>query len=155
ALAEAYESVAGWYYELSTNEKRREALQTELWKAEGKDQIYFLRLAVQGFPSRVAPFRIIPLYVMVKPDECRVRLVRSVNNRGERTGVVPLDEKSFTSPRDFRWWLARAGNFGWEKGERALQALQRDINFVLARKVVVQLVCFGCERPGSFWFLND
>ena len=91
----------------------------------------------------------------MKPDGGRDRLVRLINIRGEKSGVVALDENSFTAPRDWRRWLARVGNYGWEKGEGPLQALQRDINFMLARREVVQLVCYGCERPGELWFLDD
>ena len=155
SLAEAYEATAGWYYELRISEQRREKLQLELRDAEGMEQVWFLRLALKGSPSRVAPFRVQPYYVLLKPDGGRDRLVRLINIRDEQSGVVSLDENSFTAPRDWRRWLARNGNYGWEKGEGPLQALQRDINFILARREVAQLVCYGCERPGSLWFLDD
>ena len=81
--------------------------------------------------------------------------MRLINIRGERTDLVHLDENSFTAPRDWRRWLAGRGNYSWEAGERPLQALQRDINFKLARREVTQLVCYGCERPGALWVLDD
>jgi len=140
-LAEAYEGTWGWYYELKISELRREKLQGELQVAIGFEEIKFLKLALKGTPSLVAPFHLIPYYVLVKPDGCRDRLVKLINIRWESSGLVALDEDSFTAPRDWRRWLARKGNYGWEKGEGPLQALQRDINFKLARRVVMQLVC--------------
>lgn len=154
-LAEAYEVTFGWYYELRIGEQRREKLEAELRSVDGTEQMLFLKLALKGTPCQVAPFRVQPYYVLLKPDGGRDRLVRLVNIRGERSGVVALDENSFTAPRDWRRWLARVGNYGWEKGEGPLQALQRDINFLLARREVTQLVCYGCERPGAPWFLDD
>ena len=154
-LAEDYEATIGWYYELRISEQRREKLFLELRDAEGTEQILFLKLALKGTPSRVAPFRVQPYYVLLKPDGGRDRLVRLINIRGERSGVVPLDENSFTAARDWRRWLARMGNYGWEKGDGPLQALQRDINFILARREVTQLICYGCERPGALWFADD
>jgi len=154
-LAEAYEATSGWYYEMRLSEQRREKLLAELRDIEGTEQMLFLRVALKGTPSRVAAFKIQPYYVLLKPDGGRERLVRLTNIRGEQSGVVALDESSFTAPRDWRRWLARAGNYGWEKGEGPLQALQRDINFKLARREVTQLVCYGCERPGALWFSDD
>lgn len=155
SLAEAYGATSGWYYELKITEQRPDKLQVELRDAEGTEQTLFLRLALKGTPSRVAPFRVQPYYVLVKPDGGRDRLVRLINIRGERTDLVHLDENSFTAPRDFRRWLAGRGNYGWEARERPLQALQRDINFKLARREVTQLVCYGCERLGALWVLDD
>ena len=154
-LAEAYEEVCGWYYELRISEQHKERLLTELRNVEGHERIFFIKLALKGTPSRVAPFWVQPYYVLIKPDGRRDRLVRLINNRNERTGVVALDQDSFTATRDWRRWLAGVGNFGWEKGESAFQALQRDINFLLARREVTQLVCYGCEDPGALWFLDD
>jgi hypothetical protein len=154
-LAEAYEAVLGWLYELKISEQHRDRLLVELHEVEGSSQMLFLKLALKGTPNRVAPFRVEPYFVLVKPDGGRDRLLQLVNLRGERTGLVALDENSFTAPRDWRRWLARMGNYGWEKGEGPLQALQRDINFVLARREVMQLVCYGCERPGALWFVDD
>jgi len=115
----------------------------------------FLKLALKGTPGLVAPFRVQPYYVLLKPDGGRDRLVRLINIRREISRVVALDENSFTAARDWRRWLARIGNYGWEKGDGPLQALQRDINFILARREVIQLVCYGCERPGALWFSDD
>jgi hypothetical protein len=119
------------------------------------EEINFLRLALKGTPRRVAPFRVIPYFVLLKPSGGRDRMVELINIRGESSGLVPLDENSFTAPRDWRRWLARVGNFSWESGEGALEALQRDINFRLARREVTQLACYGCERPGTLWVLDD
>ena len=154
-LADAYEHTYGWYYELKISEQRQEKLYAELRQADGATEIMFLKLALKGTPSLVAPFRVIPNYVLLKPDGGRDRLVRLVNIRNELSDLVPLDENSFTAARDWRRWVATVGNYGWEKGDGALQALQRDINFVLARRTVIQLVWYGCERPGSLWLLDD
>ncbi len=154
-LAESYEATAGWYYELRITELRRERLLAELRDVEGSEQMLFLKLALKGTPSRVAPFRVHAYFVLLKPDGGRDRLVKLTNIRGERSALVALDENSHTSSRDWRRWLARVGNYGWEKGEGPLQALQRDINFILARREVTQLVSYGCERPGALWFVDD
>lgn len=154
-LAEAYSGTWGWYYELKLSNQQRVKLQGELQNAESFEENKYLKLALKGTPSRVAPFRVILRYVLVKPDGCRDRLVELINIRGESSGLVALDENSFTAPGDWRRWLARMGNFGWEKEEGPLQALQRDINFKLARREVAQLVCYGCERPGDLWVLDD
>jgi len=154
-LAEAYESTWGWYYELKISEQRREKLNNELRDTQESERILFLNVALQGIPSRVAPLRVIPCYVLVKPDGGRDRVVRLINDRHEQSGLVALDEDSLTAPRDWRRWLASKGNYGWEGGERALQSLQRDLNFVLTRREVTQLVCYGCERPGGLWFVDD
>src|ERR1035437_1155150 len=133
-LADAYAATWGCYYELKISEQRREKLLSELQAADGAEEINFLHLALKGTPSLVAPFRVIPYYVLLKPDGGRDRLVKLINTRGESSGLVALDENSFTAPRDWRRFLARSGNFGWEKGEGPLQMLQRDINFKLARR---------------------
>jgi hypothetical protein len=155
ALAEAYERTKGWYYELKLSEQHSDKLQRELQAAATSEEIRFLRLALEGTPSLVAPLQVIPLYVLVKPDGSRHRLVRLKNIRGEISPVAALDEDSLTGCREWRRWLARQGNYGWEKGEHALQALQRDLNFVLARREVLQLVHYGGESPGKPWFLDD
>ena len=154
-LAEAYAATRGWYYELKISEQRRERLLGELQRTERFEVDTFLRLALKGTPSLVAPFRIIPCYVLLKPDGGRDRLVKVINIRNESSGLVALDENSFTAPRDWRRWLARVGNFSWHRGETPLQSVQRDINFKLARREVTQLVCYGCERPGDLWVVDD
>jgi len=155
ALAEAYEKTKGWYYELKISEQRREKLFAELAVAENMEQIKFLKLALKGTPNLVAPFRLIPCYVLVKPDGSRDRLVKLRNIRGEYSGLVALDANAFTAPRDFRRWLTSQGNYNWQGGERQLQALQQDIDFYLAYREVIQLVCYGCERADDLWFLED
>ncbi len=155
-LAEAYEQADGWYYELKISEQQREKLHHELVQpTNSQEQIKFLKLAQKGTPSLIASFRLIPCYVLVKPDGTRVRLVKLRNIRGEYTGLIALDSKSLTAPREFRLWLSDKGNFGWEAGERSLQALQRDLNFALAYRNVIQLVCYGCERVDGLWFTDD
>jgi len=154
-LAEAYEATKGWYYELKISEQRHEKLLDELRDTEGSEHILFLKLAIKGTPSLVACFRIKPYYVLLKPDGGRDRLVKLINIRGEESDLLALDEEALTAPRDLRRWLARSGNFGFEKGERPLQLLQRDLNFYMARCEVKQLVCYGCERPGALWFVDD
>jgi hypothetical protein len=154
-LAKAYEETWGWYYELRISEQRAAKLENELRQTDKAESVLFLDLALKGTPHRVAPLRVVPCYVLVKPDGRRDRVVRLVNDRHEQSGLVALDEDSLTAPRDWRRWLATKGNYGWEGGERALQALQRDINFVLGRREVTQLICYGCERPGGLWFVDD
>jgi hypothetical protein len=155
-LAEAYEKVIGWYYDLKISEQRLDKLRLELAQPMNNyEQVKFLKLALKGTPSPVAPFRLIPCYMLAKPDGTRVRLVKLRNIRGEYTGLIALDGKSLTAPREFRLWLSNQGNYGWEAGERQLQALQRDINFLLGFREVKQLVCYGCERPGSLWVCED
>lgn len=155
-LAEAYERVDGWYYELKISEQHYEKLRNELYQpTNSQEQMKFLKLAMKGMPGRVASFRLVPCYVLVKPDGTRMRLVKLRNIRGEYTELVALDSKSLTAPREFRLWLSDKGNYGWEAGERPLQALQRDLNFALAYRDVVQLVCYGCERVEGLWFTDD
>lgn len=154
-LAGAYEKIAGWYYELKLSEQYKERLFSELNQAENFEHIKFLKLALKGTPSRVASFRLVPFYVLVKPTGDRLRLVRIRSIRGELSGLIALDSNSFTAPRDFRRWLAQNGNFNWQGGERQLQALQQDIDFLLAYKDVIQLVCYGCERVDGLWFVDD
>lgn len=155
-LAEAYERTDGWYYELKISELQSEKLKNELHQpTNSQEQIKFLKLAMKGMPSRVASFRLVPCYVLVKPDGTRVRLVKLRNIRGEYTELIALDSKSLTATREFRLWLSDQGNFGWESGERPLQALQRDLNYALAYRDVIQLVCYGCERVNGLWFTDD
>lgn len=154
-LAEAYEKVAGWYYERKLSEQHKERLLTELSQAENFEHIKFLKLALKGTPSRVASFRLVPCYVLIKPNGDRLRLVRIRSIRGELSGLIALDSKSFTAPRDFRHWLTQNGNLSWQGGERQLQALQQDIDFQLAYRNVIQLVCYGCERVDGLWFVDD
>lgn len=155
-LAEAYEKVNGWYYELKLSEQQQEKFRNELFEpTNSQEQIKFLKLVLKGIPTRVAPFRLIPCYVLVRPDGTRVRLVKLRNIQGESTDLIALDSRSFTAPREFRQWLSDRGNYGWEGGERQLQALQRDINFALAYREVLQLVCFGCPQVGGVWFVDD
>jgi hypothetical protein len=154
-LAEAYDRVAGWYYELKLSEQTKERLFGELSQVENLEHIKFLKLALKGTPSRVASFRLVPCYVLVKPNGDRLRLVRIRNIRGELSGLLALDSNSLTAPRDFRRWLAQNGNFSWQGGERQLQALQQDIDFYLAYRNVIQLICYGAERPEDLWIVDD
>jgi hypothetical protein len=100
-LAEAYEWVAGWYYELKLTEQYKERLLTELSQADNFEHIKFLKFALKGTPSRVASFRLVPCYVLIKPNGDRLRLVRIRSIRGELSGLIALDSNSFTAPRIF------------------------------------------------------
>lgn len=154
-LAEAYDRVDGWYYELKLSEQTKERLLGELSQVENFEHIKFLKLALKGTPSQVASFRLEPCYVLVKPNGDRLRLVRIRNIRGEGSDLIALDSNSLTGPRDFRRWLAQSGNFNFRAGERQLQALQQDIDFHLAYRNVTQLVCYGAEQPENLWFVDD
>lgn len=155
-LASAYEEIFGWYYELKLSTQERGSLMKERDDEDLKpDQLWFINVALKGRPEAVAPFRVRPYYVMVRTDGRRDRLVELVNIRGESSGVVAVDESSFTSPKEWRKWLARQGNYAWCSGERALQALNLDVFFKLARKEVKQLPCYGCQRPDEPWFFDD
>ena len=155
SLADAYRKTKGHYYEFKISEQRCEKLKAELATAEHYEQIKYLKLALKGTPGLVAPFRLIPCFVLVRPDGTRVRMVKLRNIRGECTGLIALDSDSLTAPRDFRRCLAQNGNFTWRAGERQLQALQQDIDFYLGFCEVRQLVCYGCERPGDPWVFDD
>lgn len=117
--------------------------------------IRFLEIALRGNPTLVAAFRMQPYYVLVRPNGKRDRLVRLINIQGEDSGLVALPSRPRTAPRDMREWLSDVGNYNWQSGERAMQKLQADTDFILARREVRQLVFYGCDRPGSPWFFDD
>lgn len=154
-LSGEYEKTWGWYYTLKIPAQTREKLEAMKMRCAGQQQLAAIELLLKGSPQLIAPFRVIPYYVLKKPNGARERLVRIINNRYEDTGIVSLPSHDFTAPRDWRLWLADRGNLGWKGGERELQALQLDINHRLARREVLQQVFHGCERPGGLWFFDD
>lgn len=154
-LADDYEKTWGWYYVKKIPAGSKEKLEGQKLRAVGARQLAAFNYLIEGNPHLIAPFRLTPYYVLLKPDGTRDRLVRLVNIRNEDSGLVALPSHDLTAPRDWRAWLSDRGNYGWEGGERELQVLQRDINFRLARREVKQVVYRGCEKPGMPWFFDD
>jgi hypothetical protein len=157
ALGDAFKSVMKCYYKRQPTkfgEKERKALEHRKWEAETEairagnwDRYTFYDELLKGFPKDVSDFNMDCRFVLVKGayGEDRDRMV-VLKNHLQTSGVIALDPKSFTAPRDFKLWVAKAGPFNWSTGEQELEMLREDINNLSAHNEVFEpdLVWLAC-----------
>jgi hypothetical protein len=158
-LSEAYRKVLGGYFDLQPlrdgEKDRLSTLEQQAKKDQNADLVWFCQLAARGHPKVVSDFKITCHYTLVREDDTRHRVVSLENRCREKSGLKMLDSRSFTAPRDFRQWLADAGNFTWLAGERELERLVGDLFEEAAYLDVVEVPYFGQHYESGLWFFKD
>ncbi|MGN6555246.1 MAG: hypothetical protein ACTHLW_16180, partial [Verrucomicrobiota bacterium] len=134
-------------------------------RARKWDRKWFAQMMLDGLPEGVSNFEIECLYLLKKCDGNKDRLVRLVNDIGERTGVEVIDAEGLHAPQKFRKWCLSKGNYTWGAGEKELQKLHEDINHQLAWREVEDVVQIGwlplAKHPDDsgiikgLWFFGD
>ncbi len=140
----------GRYYmrhSIKPNNKAEFGYYTELKEVAHRnrqwDRKWFAQMMLDGLPEGVSNFQIECLYLLKKCDGNMDRLVRLVNDIGERTGVEVLDAEGLHAPQKFRKWCLAKGNFTWGAGEKELQKLHEDIAHQVAWRTVEDVVQVG------------
>lgn len=178
--AKRWEAVDGHYYlrrPLSPRMDKTDyewalALKEAANAARDWEKKWFAEMLLDGAPVAVANFRLDCRFMLQKPDGDVDRLVELTNDRGERTGLVPLSSEAFHAPTYMRRWCLNQGNFHWGVGnpggaqELALEKLHADTGWAAAWRKV-KLVCVygwhavrtqhapeGVKMEG-LWFFRD
>ena len=156
---DAYKAIDRIYYDVKEpSDKGRTALYGELkWAQDAGDKelekIY--KQIIEGTPVPVSNFTMSCHYRLVLESGDRNYIVTALNIWGEKTGMVELDSRSFTSPRDFRTWLSNHGGLVWMAGEKELERLQWDLKHESAYREVFQVVAFGHHDLSGLEFFDD
>jgi hypothetical protein len=158
-LGEAYRKTLGGYFilhPLKDSEKTRlGSLRQQAERDRDTDLLWFCTLAERGHPKSVSNFRITCHFTLVREDETRHRIVSLENRQGEKSCLKSLDSRAATAPRDFRQWLANAGNYNWEEGEKELEKLLSDLFGEAAFFDVLEVTSCGQHQPSGLWLYKD
>ena len=113
-------------------------------------------VVLKGIPERITDFVIEPLYVLVRVNGTRERVVRILNVHGEIKGPLRWPSEQFSSPKAMRVWLNDNANCAnWAAGERELNYLGMDIGQALAHKEVNEVPLRGHHYQSGIWFFAD
>lgn len=165
ALAEAFRGVQRNYYrrmptkfgekDRKDYEKRRRLAEERAIETGNWDEHTFFDELIKGFPEPIADFRLDCRFTLVKGGgDDRDRMVVLSNHMG-KSGLVALDAKSFTAPRDFKHWTTQKGPFHFNAGERELEALREDTDNLSAYLEVFELTWFGWHAKPKLWVAAD
>ena len=158
-LGEKYRQVVGAYYVLhplrDLDQTRIAALRAQATRDGNNELLWYCDIQAKGYPKAVSDFAMTCHHSLQKEDNTRDRIVSIENIRGEKSGLVALDSRALTAPRDFRFWLANRGNFTWKDGERVLQELEQDLFEEAAFSTVLEVTYFGEHEPSGNWFFDD
>jgi hypothetical protein len=113
-------------------------------------------VALKGMPEKVSDFLIEPLYVLVKADGTRQRIVRIHPLHGRSTPKLALPSGMYSQPSKFReWCYDNCSAAGWGTGERPLQDLAFDINHAIGFREVHEVALRGYHKLSRIWFFGD
>ena len=159
-LAMKCRELAGRYYIFKPwSEPVRLAWEKARKAAQGAEDVEALRIAdivLKGIPQWITDFVVEPLYVLVKVNGTRVRVVRIRNVHGEVTPPLHWPAEEYSSPKPMRIWLANNANCAnWAAGERELNYMGMDVGQQLVGKEVVEVALRGHHHASGIWFYAD
>jgi hypothetical protein len=164
-LGQQFGEVLGWYYKrvpkVKMSADERDAINAgmdlarQLAKSSGEpDWVTFFEEYVKGAPVGVADFRMNCRFALMKSNGDRVLMV-SLRSHHDKTQLVQLDARSFTSARDFKEWCQNQGGFAWMTGDTEREMLQHDMNHQAAYLKVYELSWFGWHEGPELWVFQD
>lgn len=187
-LASRYRNLRGGYYikhkprskenardKCPDNARHAENWEAWLARAEGRGEhevVWACELALEGLPEQFTDFWIEPLFVLVRPDHTKVRMVNIRTANGELFGFdkrkpfgpenrpLELTPEFAVQPSKLREWLQRHASGGWGAGgagggEKELQALHYDLNKGFAWDEVHEVAQLGWHPQSGAWFKGD
>jgi hypothetical protein len=166
SLAAAYTAVNGRYFKTKPlTEKQLASWERcrELARSRGdEDAKRACEIVLRGkkslgkpgnIPQAVSDFYLKPQYVLHRINGTRTRMVTLHNVHGVNTALLTLPSREYTTPVEFRKWLADNATGGaWDGGQNELTALHEDLGHELAFKDVMEVPLRGYHDKSRMWF---
>ncbi|HXP62005.1 MAG TPA: hypothetical protein VN829_16030 [Dongiaceae bacterium] len=159
-LAGKYRELQGRYYIFKplpeASKAAWEKCEKEAGEHEDAEARRICETVSKGIPEWITDFIVEVLFVLVRLDGKRDRVVRLRNVHGEVTKVLRWPAEEFGSPKPMRIWLNNNANCAnWAAGERELNHLGMDIGQAVSGKEVLEVPLRGFHYPSGLYFFED
>ncbi|HVM51258.1 MAG TPA: hypothetical protein VMU04_24725 [Candidatus Acidoferrum sp.] len=159
-LSGRYRELTGRYYNFRPlPEGKRPEWEKAQKEASAADDVELWRaceVVLKGTPEPITDFVVEPLYVLVRVNGTRERIVRIRNVHGEVTELLHWPAEELATPKAMRIWLNNNSNCAnWEAGERELNRLGMDIGQAVNDRTVYEVPLRGQHYPSGIWFYAD
>ena len=159
-LAGKYRELTGRYYIFKmlpdSLRPRWEKARKDAIEAEDAELKRMCDLVCKGIPEWITDFVVEPLYVLVRANGTRERVVRIQNVHGVLTPVLRWPAEEFATPKAMRIWLNNnCVCANWASGERELNYLGMDVGQALSEQEVTEVPLRGSHYASGIWFFED
>jgi hypothetical protein len=159
-LARKYRELLGRYYIFKTLSDPVKAVwekhKTDAKTSEDVEMFRVCETVLKGIPQAITDFVVEPLFVLVRVNGTRERVVRIRSVHGGTTGPLRWPSEQLSSPKAMRIWLNDNANCAnWAAGERELNLLGMDMGQVVAEKEVTEVPLRGHHHASGIWFFAD